>query len=256
MNRIYRAFFIKNLVTFLIPMLIPLLILGTLSIFIIQQYVKEKINSENKNLLLQTKDNIELIFNELDSLNLYIVASATEFTHLKTMLNKEILNSKDKKELASLKNFIESPNIDRPYIDSIYIYLSNKQKRFLTSTTGGLVNINDFYDRQWYETFNKHQGNEMVWTESRTIKKYYVGFPIDTVHLMTMYRKISSDNNGVIVLNVSSDYIEERLARLSTIKGQGFLILDKNGKVIFNNKEINLKDVNAGRFISEPSSSF
>jgi two-component system, sensor histidine kinase YesM len=237
-------------------MQIPLLILGLLSTYLIQQYVKEKINTDNINLLIQTKENIELIFNELDSLNLYVVASATEFTQLKTMLNKDLLDPIDYKELASLKNFIDSPNIARPYIDSIYIYLRNDKGRFLSSTTGGLLEIDDFYDRQWYEDFIMHEGKETVWTDARTIHKVHAGFPKETVNLITMYRRISGENNGVIVLNINSNYIEQYLGNLSKMKDQGVLIVDQNNQVIFKNQETTNHDIPIEQLISNQNSFF
>lgn len=252
-KKIYRAFFIKNLTTFLIPMLIPLFVMGTLSIFLIQQYIKEQINDDTMNLLQQTNENIELMFNELDSLNLYIVASATEFTNLKNMLKKRWLEPADYKELASLKNFIDSPNIARPYIDSIYIYLENDKGRFLSSTTGGLVEINNYHDQSWFEGFKNHEGDELIWTEARTVfSPYYDGAPLTSKNVITMYRKIPLENDGVIVLNIETNYIKEYLANISSMEGQSLFIVDNNNNVIFDNQKSDLKHSDLEVIFSEP----
>ncbi len=258
MKKTYRAFFVKHLATFLIPMLIPILVLGTLSTFMIQQYIKEDIDHNNMNLLKQTKENLELIFNELDSLNLHIVASATEFVNLRNMLQKPWLESDDYKKLASLKNFIESPNIARPYIDSIYIYLSNDRNQFITSTVGGLVGLGDFHDTSWFQSFNDHREQESVWVEARTIRKYNVEKIPTYADLITMYRKITvtDGSEGVIVLNIKTDYIENYLANLSTMKDQGLFIIDKNNKLIFQNKKFALPEPDIAQIISEPRSFF
>lgn len=258
MKKIYRAFFVKNLATFLLPMLIPILILGTLSTYLIHQYVKEEINHSNMNVLKQTKENMELMLNELDALNLHIVASATEFMNLRNMLQKRWLDPDDHKELASLKNFIDSPDIARSYIDSIYIYISNDRNWFLTSTTGGLIVLDEFYDRSWFESFQQHQGKELVWTEARTIQKKYDGFLPTSTNLITMYRKISiSDgDDGVIVLNIDTEYIENYLASLSTMKGQRLLIVDRNNDVIFKSQQIDLNRLEIARMVSEQSPFF
>ncbi|MFD0824057.1 sensor histidine kinase [Neobacillus sp. M.A.Huq-85] len=256
MKKIYHAFFIKNLTTFVIPMLIPLVVLGSLSTILIQHYVTKRINEDNLNVLKQTKENMELIFNELDSLNLYVVASATQFINLKKMLNQDWLDANDTRNLASLKNFIDSPNIARPYIDSIYLYLNNDKGQFLTSTTGGLVSLDDFYDRNWFNTFKYHSNKENLWAEARTITKQYPGFPEENVNLITMFRKITGENDGVIVLNINSDYIEKHLNSLSTTNGQIFLVIDKDGKTIFNNQENQLKDLDNEKLISQQKSSF
>lgn len=236
-------------------MLIPLLVMGTLSIFLIQQYVKESINDDNMNILKQTKENLELIFNELDSLNLYIIASAKEFKNLQRMMDTRLLDKEDHKDLASLKNFIDSPNIARSYIDSIYIYVQNDSGKFISSTTGGLEELDEFSDQSWYESFKKHSGKELTWTEARTINKSQFDKTGNFVNLITMYRKIP-ENNGVLVLNIKSGYLENRLASLSTTNGQSLFIVDKKNNIIFKGRDYNIKAEEIKHITSQPKSFF
>lgn len=70
MSFLNKNFFRKNLIIFLIPLLIPTLLLGSLSIAITQGYIKNQIAQNNTDLLNQTKSNIDLIFNEIDTLNI------------------------------------------------------------------------------------------------------------------------------------------------------------------------------------------
>ncbi|MET3292302.1 UNVERIFIED_CONTAM: two-component system sensor histidine kinase YesM [Brevibacillus sp. OAP136] len=258
MKSIYRAFFVKNLMTFLLPMLIPIIVLGALSTYLIHQHIKEEINHNHMDLLKQTEENMELMLNELDSLNLQIVASATQFVHLRTMMTKRWLDHNDFVELAALKNFIDSPAIARSYIDSIYIYIENDRHRFLTSTTGGLMELGDFYDRSWYESFVNHPDKEQVWTEARTIEKVFDRYSPKPTHLITMYRKISvaADNDGVIVLNINTDYIKNYLASLSSMKGQQVLIVDKNNDVLFSDDKIDLGRDVIQQIVAQRSSFF
>ncbi|WP_240417268.1 cache domain-containing sensor histidine kinase [Paenibacillus periandrae] len=237
MRKTTRTFFIRNLSTFLIPMLIPIVILGTLSSVLIQQFVKNEINNTNVNLLRQSKENIELLFNEQESLNLHIVASAIEFINLKSMLEKEFPDKEDYRRLASLKNFIDSPAIGRPYIDSIYIYLNNSKNRFISSTTGGLIDLSDYYDPSWYQSFRNHPKEDM-WTENRMIKKMNTkNVPIDT-ELITLYRRtsVSDESDGLIVLNIKPEYIKQRLESLSTQDGQLLMILNPKNEILIKNK--------------------
>ncbi|MFH5187393.1 cache domain-containing protein [Paenibacillus sp. TAB 01] len=258
MKKIYHIFFLKNLMTFLIPMLVPLLILGTLSSLLIQQNVKEQINQNNLNFLKQTKDNVELIFTELDSLHLQIVASAIQFVHLKNMLQKPLPDVNDFVELATLKNFIDSPAIARPYINSIYIYIDNDRERFITSSTGGLVSLDDYPDTSWYDSFRKHSSQEDIWSEKRTVPKTGSGDkqPIDVI---SMYRtlSVSAERDGVIALNVDPSYIEKRLAQLTTLENQSLLVIDKNNEVLFKNKSPQyLQHLDIAGIISNPNSLF
>lgn len=240
-NNYYRDYFFKNFLTLLIPMLIPLIVMGALSIVIIQEYVKESINDESTNLLKQTREHLELILNELDSLNLYIIASASEFENLQKVMNKSILNTEDHKELAALKNFIDSPNIARPYIDSIYIYVANQNGKFISSTAGGLTELEEFDDTYWFNSFQRHAASdELTWAEARTISKQIFNEPSDKVDLITMFRKIPH-MDGVIVLNIKTEYIEEQLNTLSKTAGLGLFIVDEENKVLFNEERFSLK---------------
>lgn len=58
MNSIYRSFFLRNLVSFMLPMLIPLVILGTLSVIIIQNYVGQIEARDYENAYNQMNSNI------------------------------------------------------------------------------------------------------------------------------------------------------------------------------------------------------
>ncbi len=242
MDSLKRSFYIKNLIKLLIPMLIPILILGSLAISLIHLYLKEKINQENLNLLNQIQMNVEMIFNELDSINLTIAASAVEFIDLQNMLQKKWLDQKDYVKLASLKNMIDSPAIAHPYIDSIYIYIDNDNNRFLTSTTGGVVDLSTFEDTSWYKTISKKKISEAVWTEKRSIIRKPENFAPKKIEVISMYRSftLANGDQGYIVLNVNASYLKDYLNSLYKIQGQNFLVMDQNYQVLFENHPVKL----------------
>jgi two-component system sensor histidine kinase YesM len=226
---------------------------------LIQQFVKEEINNNNVNLLKQTQENIELLFNEQESLYLHIVASAIEFMNLKSTLEKPYPEPEDFRQLASLKNFIDSPAIGRPYIDSIYIYLSNSKNRFISSTTGGLVDLKDYYDRNWYESSKTHSKEEEMWTESRTIKKLNVKNELVDTDLITLFRRISvsDDSDGMIVLNIKPEYIRQQLDSLATQNGQMLLIMNPQNEILIQNQaSSNLEKMNLTEITRQPESLF
>ncbi|MGE7608039.1 cache domain-containing sensor histidine kinase [Peribacillus frigoritolerans] len=242
MDSLKRSFYIKNLIKLLIPMLIPILILGTLAISLIHLYLKEKINQENLNLLNQIQMNVDMIFDELDSINLTIAASAVEFIDLQNMLQKKWLDPMDYVKLASLKNMIDSPAIAHRYIDSIYIYIDNNNNRFLTSTTGGVVNLSTFEDTSWYKTISKKRISEAVWTEKRTIIRRPENFAPKKIKVISMYRSftLANGNIGYIVLNVNTSYLKDYLNSLYKMQGQNFLVTDRDYQVLFENHPVNL----------------
>ncbi|MCQ4085326.1 sensor histidine kinase [Saccharibacillus sp. JS10] len=233
MKKVYKAFFVRNLSSFLLPVLIPLVMLGGLSITIIQRYVGIEVQAANQHVLERMKENIEVLFEELDTLHMHAISSALEFNQLRDMLNEPFPSAEDYRDLASFKNFIDSPAIARPYIESIYVYVENGRGRFISSTTGGMMDFEDTYDSKWYDSYMQHRsGQKKQWSESRSFNKYDLpNFQTDVISLYQMLH-INKDNDAVIVLNVRLDYVKEQLTSLPSSIDQHLLITDSNRQVI------------------------
>jgi two-component system sensor histidine kinase YesM len=223
---------------FVLPFLIPLIVLGTLSVLIIYRYVAQNEASNNIRVHKQMHSNVEMLFDELETLYMHFVASAFQFNHLKAILNNPAPSLQDLKELASIKNFIDSPAVARPYIDSIYIYLNNDHGRFITSTTGGPMEFEEFYDTSWHASYLAHQGmnDTPVWTEKRSFHKY--NLPNFEANVISLYQMldVQEKNDGVIVLNIRLDYLQDQLELLHTLNGQYLFMGDSRGNVILQNQ--------------------
>lgn len=254
----HRAFFARNLATLLIPMIIPLLAFGALSSFIIQKYVKAEIERNNTNLLKQTEENITMFFDDLASVNMHAVARDIDIP-LKRIFQKNALEADDNARLVALKQLIDSPAVARPYIDSVYIYLKNDKRRLFSSTSGSLIQLNEFYDRSWFDTFIHEKARKtLAWTEPRSFIRYELENRSTTIKYITIYKKLSiSDNDdGVIVFNIKRDYIQNYLDRFSILKDQSLLIVDNNEEVIFRNNIRDYLKLDVRELLSRRSSFF
>jgi len=244
-----KKFFLKNLIVFLIPLLLSLLILGSLSIIITQSFVKQEISKNNINLLKQTKENMEFILSEIDSLSLNFNTNATIINVLSRILKNRALTQEDILSFNIIKNFLDTPANSKSYIHSIYIYMNNDNGYFI-STTEGLVKLNDFYDTSWYETYLKYKGGKTLWIESKTIKQYKS--IENTDRIITIYKELWM-GNGVIVLNISALYLQNLLNNLTTFKDQSILVFDKENNIVFKNKNLEyLEKIDIQKINSEP----
>ncbi|OWA37745.1 hypothetical protein B9G55_06785 [Saccharibacillus sp. O16] len=233
MKKIYNAFFVRRLSSFMLPVLIPLVMLGGLAVAIIQNYVGVEAQAANRRVLDRMRANVELLFEELDTLHMHAVSSALEFGRLRKMLNEQLPDPEDYRDLASFKNFIDSPAIARPYIESIYVYVANERGRFISSTTGGMMEFDDTYDAGWYTQYLAHRTDrKKQWTEPRSFNKY--GLPSFRTDVISFYQMldIEGKNDAVIVLNVRLDDLREQLSQLPVSPSQHLLITDMNGRVI------------------------
>lgn len=238
LDKLYRRFFLKNLLSILSPMMVPILILGISSYYIIQHYIVADLQKKNTAILEQSKENIELLFQEQDSLNLTIVASAFQFTELQKILNTEYPDGDQLRELANLKNFIDSPAIGKPFIDSIYVYIDNNFDRFLSSSNGGMVTMSTYPDTEWLNDLNSNENTEnVVWTKRRTISKEGIKNQLYKEKVITLFRRVPLDNNkdSFVVLNIKESYLTNSLSQLATFRDQQILVLNEDKEVVASN---------------------
>jgi two-component system, sensor histidine kinase YesM len=246
LDKLYRRFFLKNLLSILAPMMVPILILGISSYYIIQHYIVGDLQKKNTAILDQSKENIELLFQEQDSLNLTIVASAFQFTELQKILNTEYPDIVQLRELANLKNFIDSPAIGKPFIDSIYVYIDNNFDRFLSSSNGGMVTMSTYPDTEWLNDLKSNENTEnVVWTKRRTISKEGIKNQLYKEKVISLFRRVPLDNNkdSFVVLNIKESYLTNSLSQLATFRGQQILVLNEDKEVVASNYT-NTKDAN------------
>jgi two-component system sensor histidine kinase YesM len=235
--------FKKNLLLFLAPLLIPLLILGAFSIIVTRHYIQEEINKNNYNILQQTKNNLELTFDELDSLNINLGTNPEIVVTLKKIFDNPhpTLSFEEYHSLTTIKNFINAPANARPYIHSIYVYFDNAQNKFLT-TSAGLIRLKKFFDKTWHQSYLQNQSNNLsFWSETRNIKEYT--FKKEPTKVWSIYRKVYSTSGykkciGVIVLNIYTKYIKKILNQSALPDEQIFLIADTAGRIMFSNRKM------------------
>jgi two-component system sensor histidine kinase YesM len=224
----------KNLIKFMLPMFIPLIVLGAFSFFVTQNYIRNDINKNNLKMLNQAKESIELIFNDLDSLSLNYKFNPSYVVDFKSILNGTSINDYDSMQLIRFfQNSVDPPVNSKAYIQSIYVYFENKSHNFLASNQG-IVQLNDFLDKSWYTSFLNQKENVNIWTETRDTKLF--GFESENTHLITIYQKLLSEGltkaDGVIVMNIKINYIENILRGLVTYPDQAILILDENADIV------------------------
>ncbi|MBW7454385.1 histidine kinase [Paenibacillus sepulcri] len=226
-----QKYMFKNLLFFLVPLMVPILIFGAFSILITQHFIKNDVNQKNWNLLAQTRDSLELILNEMDTLSLSYQANHNISVRLKSILNATRLEYEQVLQLELFINFLSSPANARPYIDSIYVYYDNPAGRVLTSTEG-LATIGNFYDTDWFRSYQAGNSDD-TWIEERNIDRFGLG----KNRIVTIYRKLytpgSKQATGILVLNISPAYIDSLLQDLAPSKEQTLLIADQQDRILF-----------------------
>ncbi|REE85308.1 two-component system sensor histidine kinase YesM [Paenibacillus taihuensis] len=228
---------LRHLITLLIPMLVPLLILGSLSTFLIKLYIQDQIDTKNEALLSQTKSYMELSFREMDSLSANFSANPGLSVTMKDILDTGRFTNSNFDVLKVIRNFVDSTVYANPFIYSIYIYFDNEDKRFLSSVTG-LNTVDKFTDNAWYALYKNHNNvNERVWTEKRILKRRTSDAGTGVI---SIYNRLHLENGGgVVVMNIKAEYIESLLRDLPANNGQSILLMDKYNHIIARNSDLN-----------------
>ncbi|WP_170311511.1 sensor histidine kinase [Vallitalea okinawensis] len=242
-----KKFFIKNLITFIIPIIIPVIVLGTLSITLLTIYNSKSISNNTINSLEKTKQSADIIFQESDGILLNFTHSIKIATATKNILNTDSYSLYDIQSLGLIKNLLYSTTTAKQYIHSIYVYMSQPDKsnpRVLT-TTVDLVVLNQMVDTDWYDTYRTELVDKSLYSESRPMMSY--AFETEPVQVLTIYRKLNTtyapNENGVVVLNLNQDYVDHLLTNQSAYKEQKVLILNGSREVISKSDNVTDEDI-------------
>jgi len=226
-------FFVNNLRNILALCLIPLLLLGSLSIVISQRYTRVDAEQNQEKLLNQYNELFQVVASEIDSLSLSFNTNPKIADKLYNILSKTNYSYEDAESLFYLKHIIDVSANSRPYVHSIYVYYPNDQQRFLSSREG-LVNLQSYLDKSWYDSYLNLADTAGFTTEVRSLHNY--AFESNPTDVVSIYKLINDRNNiskkGVIVLNLSPDYFIKSFPSLSEYPNRSFYITDDHNQVI------------------------
>lgn len=213
--------------------LIPLLLLGSLSIVLSQRYTRVDAEQNQEKLLNQYNELFQVVASEIDSLSLSFNTNPKIADRLYGILSKPNYSYEDADALFYLKHIIDVSANSRPYVHSIYVYYPNDQQRFLSSREG-LVNLQSYLDKGWYDRYLNLADTAGFTTEVRSLHNY--AFESTPTQVVSIYKLINDRNNvskkGVIVLNLYPDYFVKSFPSLSDYPNRSFYITDDHNQVI------------------------
>jgi two-component system sensor histidine kinase YesM len=241
-NRIRKNIFIGNMYKFILFPLIPLLILGLLSTGISQYYIKQELNENNRSTLELASEYIDLILYELDALSYNFDSNMTMVITLKRVLKNSTLTYMDHKLLNLVQTTLFSQTSSKPYIHSIYLYYRNNNNRFISSDVSGLSHVNRYNDNQWYDSYMNRTDHSPSWSELRKVRMY--SFETEPINILTLYKRLYSSGmttgDGLVVLNLSPQYLEGIFQEIIGKKKQSILVLNESNEIIL---QYNLPDI-------------
>lgn len=218
------------------PTLFPILILGTFTVVISNNFNRDNFHKSNTSMLRQMKTNIDLVLNEMETMNINFSYNNDISIQMKKLMESSAYTLEDYRINKLMNDFISSPANSKPFIYCVYVYFNNSMGRFISSSNG-LNTLEDFADTSWFKSFLEKENSTDWWAEIRYISHYEFQ---PKIAVLTVYKKIYSPGvykaNGVIAMNIYLSYLEKMLEDLVTFKEQALFVIDENGAVLFGNE--------------------
>src|SRR5690625_1223477 len=214
---------IKNIMLFVFPLLIPVVILGSFAIIITDKYMRESIHSNNMNVLLQLEQQTNAVLNEMYLLNLDYNWNPDIIRSLQNIFDSESLTYEELRDSSFQEGNIRRKEIATPYIQSIYIYYNNTNQRVLTSRLG-FTDIHRMNDTTWLDEYNPNSQNEEIRMKNREIIDYSntTKEPVISV-FHNIFKSNSPRSEGLIVLNIYQEYFQDLITELNNYHHQSIL---------------------------------
>ncbi|THF77284.1 sensor histidine kinase [Cohnella fermenti] len=252
-----NKFFLKNLLLFIVPLLIPIVILGTLSLIMTRQYLQGERNRANLQVFNQIDRNLDTIYNETNSLKLQF-GNADVLYRLEEILRTQRITLENLRLLEAAQNDLNVAAYANSFVQSIYVYVRNPNDQFLASGTG-IVKFEGFYDAGWMEGADVQEENRVggIRTERRFVRPYSFqeAMPVITFY-QNVYSVFSAEPIGVIALNLYADSLEAQLGQTTGYPSQAIVIVDERGRVVLQSPSLAPLDDAALAKIAAASSPF
>ena len=125
-------FWFRKVLSTMFPVLIPLLILGILSLHLTQQFSLKNMENDHQTILMQMDDMFSMVLDDLDSLHSFFATKASVRVSMKSALNAEKLTLENSRNLSIVKNYLSSLTNTKAYLQNIHLYFQNNYNRYIS----------------------------------------------------------------------------------------------------------------------------
>jgi two-component system sensor histidine kinase YesM len=234
-------FFLNNMTVLVLPVLLSVITLGSFAIIITQGYIITQIDQNNETTLIQVQESFESLFSDIDSITTNLNLNTNFILRCKALLEGTLQDDEKIPVRNTFMNLINTVSNASPYIQFIYLYCNNDAGNVLVSNQN-IVNISASLDNSWYDTYLNMKGQVLV--QNRMVKRYTFE---KEVPMVSVYKKFNaagrSNTQGVVVLNVKRQYVEDVLSRLLSASKQAIMVVNSRGELVasVNNTSIGIQ---------------
>lgn len=223
-----KHFFIHNLLAFVIPLIIPLVIMGVGLIVVIDNVTTKQVEESLKTDAELLKMNIDSPFRDIDGFLMNFHSNPSIVNFINTILDNQSYSLDEIRTFNMMQSTINSFINSRGYFHSIYMWGDSSYGKFISSLNG-IVYSDDYWDSGWIE----YVGEMEKWDSYYEIRKIKQAFSDPGgIKVISIFRR--NENPGGIVFNVNYSYFDELIISLfPPSEGYFILITDETGDIIY-----------------------
>lgn len=220
----------KLLLIFFFGILIPVIVLGTISYNISKNVVETKVSLADEQTISQTADKLDVVFQNIQDLTTQFFAD-TEFLRNLTQLNSNYENY-NRYELLNriqgrLNTYINANNT----LQGLYL-LPTSDKEMVYSGSGASINIEGVANEEWFKKAVE-AGGSPVWLPTR--QHGYVS----SEAVFGIARLL--DSNYVLLTEVKSTVLTSGIGNLGGGRnGSQVVIVDDNNQLVYSNDPLTI----------------
>ena len=227
-----KKFFMENLIRMLLLSLLPVILVTTLFVAVLIPTEKKLLQEENHNKLSLIQENIELLLNDSNKvMNLLNIQSyANSIYQILESDSLDYIKFRTLNQTAAQLNAIVN---SRSYIDSIYVYLTNSKKNYLTNSAH-IYKLDGPVDTNWLSLCDGDSPYRLI----RRQASLHPGIPTSQDYLTV----IQENNKGhIVAVNIVVSYFKRLFQNLNLKPGEIIMFVD-DGELLLSSSQNPLSD--------------
>lgn len=220
----FRYFFWNNLLYITLPILLPLIIIAITIGYIINERIGSGIDAKNETAIESIATYLDARLNDINRLNLYLSSSSSVKLQLRELFDSTSnnLTAENFETLRMLQTLLYSSVNTNSLIDSVSIFLENRNNWYLSSRAG-MTQLNN---EIWYDDYLVHKSTDQMWIITNEDE-------FSICHLI--FSSVTKEKDGIIVVSLDKDSMRTILTTLLNDynEASALLINWRNGPELF-----------------------
>ncbi len=220
-----RVFFRNNLFAFLALLFVPMVLMGSLSMYLLHGYIRKNLDKETQILLEQLVSKVSVITDQFNPLILTVDIEGQSSYVARKLLDSVTMSYTDIFLLNNIKDQLASMRNAREYIHSINLYFANDHGYYLSDTGKYTLGSKDAY---WFNSYMTMKERERTWTLAS--RQDLAGG--SSIELLSLFH-ILGNGEGVIVFNLRISMLDSLLNAGLAAAGHQVHVTDASGAPLF-----------------------